>query len=158
MGGTAETVEVTSEAPQLKTDRADVSVEFTGKLATGWVHQEVRIDGFSTTQTGTAPPQVFPNQSILLVQPTNAGRESRNALAVVPSAEARVAVNLWPWLSVSAGYQFLYWSSVARPGGQVDPAVNTTQSPILGGGALVGEARPAPLFDRSDFFAHGVSL
>src|ERR1043166_4627376 len=31
VGGTSETVEVTSEAPQLKTDRADVSVEFTGK-------------------------------------------------------------------------------------------------------------------------------
>lgn len=31
VGGTSETVEVTSEAPQLKTDRADVSVEFSGK-------------------------------------------------------------------------------------------------------------------------------
>src|SRR6266536_3610401 len=31
IGGSSETVEVTSEAPQLKTDRADVSVEFTGK-------------------------------------------------------------------------------------------------------------------------------
>ncbi|HLZ44016.1 MAG TPA: TonB-dependent receptor [Candidatus Sulfotelmatobacter sp.] len=31
VGGASETVEVTSEAPQLKTDRADVSVEFTGK-------------------------------------------------------------------------------------------------------------------------------
>jgi hypothetical protein len=31
VGGASETVEVTSEAPQLKTDRADVSTEFTGK-------------------------------------------------------------------------------------------------------------------------------
>ncbi len=31
VGGTSETVEVTSEAPQLKTDRADVSVEFSGR-------------------------------------------------------------------------------------------------------------------------------
>ena len=31
VGGSSETVEVTSEAPQLKTDRADVSTEFTGK-------------------------------------------------------------------------------------------------------------------------------
>jgi outer membrane receptor protein involved in Fe transport len=31
VGGASETVEVTSEAPQLKTDRADVSVEFSGK-------------------------------------------------------------------------------------------------------------------------------
>ncbi len=29
LGGSSETVEVTSEAPQLKTDRADVSVQFT---------------------------------------------------------------------------------------------------------------------------------
>src|SRR5258706_1586677 len=31
VGGSSETIEVTSEAPQLKTDRADVSIEFTGK-------------------------------------------------------------------------------------------------------------------------------
>src|SRR5438270_2248926 len=31
VGGSSETVEVTSEAPQLKTDRADVSIEFSGK-------------------------------------------------------------------------------------------------------------------------------
>jgi len=31
VGGSSETVEVTSEAPQLKTDRADVSTEFSGK-------------------------------------------------------------------------------------------------------------------------------
>src|SRR5579863_7684166 len=31
LGGSSETVEVTSEAPQLKTDRADVATEFTGK-------------------------------------------------------------------------------------------------------------------------------
>src|SRR5208282_1282645 len=31
VGGSSETVEVTSEAPQLKTDRADVAIEFTGK-------------------------------------------------------------------------------------------------------------------------------
>jgi outer membrane receptor protein involved in Fe transport len=31
VGGSSETVDVTSEAPQLKTDRADVSIEFSGK-------------------------------------------------------------------------------------------------------------------------------
>src|SRR5260370_22332096 len=31
LGGSTETVEVTSEAPQLKTDRADVSIEFNAK-------------------------------------------------------------------------------------------------------------------------------
>ena len=31
VGGASETVEVTSEAPQLKTDRADVAIEFSGK-------------------------------------------------------------------------------------------------------------------------------
>ena len=35
VGGSSETVEVTSEAPQLKTDRADVSIEFTRKAARG---------------------------------------------------------------------------------------------------------------------------
>jgi len=49
----------------------------------------------------------------------------------------------------------IYWSSVVRPGDQVDPVVNFSQ---LFGGPLVGPAQPLPQFNRTDFFAHGLSF
>ena len=61
------------------------SIEFIGKLAVGWVHQDVRIDGYSTQQAGAATPVLFPNQTALFVQPTNAGSHSRNKFAVKPA-------------------------------------------------------------------------
>ncbi|HET7719587.1 MAG TPA: BBP7 family outer membrane beta-barrel protein, partial [Acidimicrobiales bacterium] len=58
-----------------------------------------------------------------------------------------------------AGYTVLYWSSVVRPGDQVDLLVNASQIPsnLLPTG-LVGPARPAVLFRDTDFWAQGVNL
>ena len=42
----------------------------------------------------------------------------------------------------------------------MDHNINPTQSPLFGntGGLLVGQAIPAPPFNRSDFWAHGVNF
>ena len=48
-----------------------------------------------------------------------------------------------------------YWIGVVRPGGAIDTTVNATQ---IGGGALVGAARPAPQFDTSNYWAHGANF
>ena len=44
-----------------------------------------------------------------------------------------------------------------RPGNQIDRNLNLTQG-ALGNGALTGVALPAPLFNRSDFWAQGINL
>ena len=93
-------------------------------------------------------------------QPTNVGSHTRNVAAVVPEASLNVGYRLTSWLSIIAGYTFLYASNVARPGEQVDRTVNPTQSPSFGGPAdkpLAGEARPRVRFEGSDFWAHGLS-
>jgi hypothetical protein len=56
------------------------------------------------------------------------------------------------------GYQFLYWSRVARPGEQIDRVINPTQIPVFGGNQLLGPARPEPLFTTTDFWAQGLNL
>ena len=43
---------------------------------------------------------------------------------------------------------------VLRPGDQIDRTINPTQA---AGGVLVGPPRPAPLFNTTDFWAHGVN-
>jgi hypothetical protein len=62
---------------------------------------------------------------------------------------------------VFAGYDLVYWSQVVRPGNQINHNVNLTQNAVLdpnGLGRLVGPAQPAPLFNRSDFWAQGINL
>jgi len=61
-----------------------------------------------------------------------------------------------PSIRIHAGYSFLYWTNVIRPGGGViDTSVNPTQLPP---GTLAGPGRPQPQFNRSDLWAHGINL
>jgi hypothetical protein len=69
-----------------------------------------------------------------------------------------MAFKLLEKLRATVGYDFIFWNGVVRPGEQIDRAVNLTQSPVFGTGELIGPARPAPRFERSDFIAHGLSL
>jgi hypothetical protein len=55
----------------------------------------------------------------------------------------------------------MYWNQVVRPGDQMSHSVNLTQNAVLdpnGTGKLVGPAQPAPLFNRTDFWATGLNF
>jgi len=59
------------------------------------------------------------------------------------------------------GYSFLYISGVARPGDQIDRAINPNQAPaitVANPPPLNGPSRPAFPAADSDFWAHGVNL
>lgn len=57
------------------------------------------------------------------------------------------------------GYNLLVWSSVIRPGDQVNTVVNGTQVPSNAAfGPLTGPAQPAAPFDTTAFWAHGLSF
>ena len=80
-------------------------------------------------------------------------------MAIIPEVEARIGWQLTRHLKVYAGYSFLWINTVARAGEQIDPVINVTQFPIRSGdGPLVGPARPAFSFERSDFWAQGLSV
>jgi hypothetical protein len=49
----------------------------------------------------------------------------------------------------------LYLDDVVRPGTQIDRVVNATQ---IGGGALVGPARPAFGFNSTDVWLYGANF
>jgi hypothetical protein len=64
-----------------------------------------------------------------------------------------------PQVRISVGYEFLYWSSVARPGNDIDSNINAAQvprDPRFGNG--LGDPRPAFQFHQSDFWAQGVNF
>src|SRR5262249_46513396 len=92
-------------------------------------------------------------------QQTNSGRFTRDEFTVIPEMQLKVGYGLTPSLRTYVSYSLLYWSSVARPGDQVDRVVNPLQNVLLGGtGTLAPPARPAVPFNLSDLWAQGVSL
>ena len=132
-----------------------IALDVTGCVALGSTHQVVDVQGSSVWGgTGFAlPPGVYPGG--VYTQPSNIGRTTANNFTVTPQIGLKLGWNLTPWLTANVGYDFLYWSSVVRPGNQIDHNLNATQFP---GAGVNGALLPAPQFNRSDFLAHGVSF
>ena len=135
-----------------------LSVTALAKLALGDNHEVVNINGAYTqlgavlgSAQGTFPGGIF-------TQTSSIGRHSHDEFAVVPQVQVKAGYAILPHLTATVGYDFLFWNQVVRPGSQIDHSVNLSQSMTQGGGTLIGPATPAPLFNRSDFFAHGVSF
>jgi hypothetical protein len=127
-----------------------------GKVALGESHETVTISGSTTIIT---PAGTTVAQGGLLALPTNIGRFNRDAFAVVPEVGISVGCQLTCALRVFAGYTFLYWSDVARPGDQIDRVINPTLLPVnMAVGPPVGPARPSFTFHETDFWAQGIHV
>jgi hypothetical protein len=128
-----------------------------GKLALGATHQVVRISGTTVINEPGLAPNV--QEGGLLALPTNMGTFSRDRFSVVPEIGVNVGYQVSEHIRIFAGYSFLYWSNVARPGDQIDVGINPTQLPTAAGpGTLVGPARPAFSFQDSGLWAHGINV
>ena len=55
---------------------------------------------------------------------SNIGHFSQSQFAVVPEIGVKLGYQLTPNLRLQAGYNFLFWSNVVRPGQQIDTSVN----------------------------------
>jgi hypothetical protein len=142
---------------RLELNRRRLSGSLLAKLALGSVHDVVERGGLTiirNSQDPATPSGTFAGG--LLALPTNIGRQTEEHFAVVPEVQAQLAYAWSSGLRTFVGYDFVWVSSVVRPGDQIDRAVNLTQVPAFGGSGLSGPARPAPLFETTDFWAHGV--
>lgn len=133
----------------LEVRRCRWSFEFLTRVALGNMRQTVEIDGRSSIND-TFNTVVTPGG--LLTQPTNIGTFVGDEFTVIPEAGIKVGLQLTDSIKTSIGYNYIYVSNVVRPGGQVDTGVNVSQ---IGGGALVGQARPAPRTSDTDFWLQG---
>jgi hypothetical protein len=137
--------------------RGDFFVNVRAQVALGCTHQVVDVAG----STVIAPPGQAPTvgNGGLLAQPTNSGHFTRDRFAVVPEVGVNAGYQVTEHLRAFVGYSFLYWSNVARPGDQIDRAVNPTQLPVAGATSqLIGPARPAPVLRDTDFWAQGINF
>jgi hypothetical protein len=132
-------------------------VDVLGKVALGATHEVVDIHG-STVITSPAGTTVGTPVGFLATA-SNSGQFTRDVFAVVPEIGINVGCQINTHLRASVGYTFLYWSSVARPGDQVDEGVSGTQLPTdtrFNPGS--GPARPAVLLRGTDFWAQGINF
>jgi hypothetical protein len=134
-----------------------LTLDLTGKVALGSTYQTLNINGFGEASGGSVgQPQFSPGG--IFAQPTNMGRYWAWDFSVVPEGELKIGYRVWHNLVLTAGYDFIYWSSVVRPGEQINREVNLSQSGLLGSGTLSGPAQPVAPLTRTDFYAHGLTL
>jgi hypothetical protein len=131
--------------------------ETRGTLALGSNRSIVNIDGQATAvvPVPNMPDQVIVTPAGLLAQSTNIGRYQNDEFAVAPQLGVTVGYEITCGLWATVGYNFMYWSRVARPGEQIDTDVNLSQ---LSPGGLVGLARPAFTDAITDYWAQGLTV
>jgi Putative beta barrel porin-7 (BBP7) len=148
--------------PQLGA-RAGVSygrlfAELTALIAMGPDHETLSINGNSTVTNGAfgLPTGTFIGG--VYAQPSNIGTFRRDVFSVIPEARLQFGYDVTRRLRATVGYDFLYVSDVLRPGNQIDATVNANQSGLFGTGTIQNPALPAPLLQRSDYWAQGITF
>jgi hypothetical protein len=134
-------------------------VSSTGKVALGSNHEAVEVQGTSTLFPNPGPTTTVPVGQF--AGPSNIGRRTRDEFAVIPEVEVKVGYQVTNWLRATVGYNFLYVSRVVRPGSQVDLFVNDSVNPVNGAFGVAPidrSALPQPLFNRTDFWAQGITF
>lgn len=125
------------------------------KVALGCTSSDVTIAGSTTIDTNPA----FVQNAGLLALASNSGSFTRTQFSVMPEAGVNVGVQLARHWQVLAGYSFLYWDHVLRPGDQVDRQLNPRQIPTSNlFGTQGGPLRPAYPERDSSFWVQGFSV
>jgi hypothetical protein len=135
--------------------RGPFSLEWLAKVAVGPNHGGVDISGATTVIVPGFAAQTSPGG--LLALSSNSGDFHRDRVSVVPEVGVKLGYQVTSNLRATVGYDFLYWTNVVRPGGQIDTAINPNllPPPLL---PLVGPNRPTPLLGTTDVWVQGISF
>ncbi len=138
-----------------------LSVRATARIAFGASDEGATLAG--ETSTLSFPTRLNPNGvpmtfgSGFLARPSNPGTHT-DQFAVVPEADLSLVYNLCDWMRLSVGYTFLYWSNVARSGGQVDTNINRLEVPALTPPIGVTVLPPLAQIHCTNFWAQGFNV
>jgi hypothetical protein len=133
-------------------------LQATAQIALGATQSRVGIDGATMLSTNVPGQGLAFAPGNAYTQVTNIGRTTRDRTTFVPQVTLSVGYQVTEFAAILIGYDFLYWNSVARPGDQIDRAVNPTFPPILNDGTVAGALRPERRLEHTDFWAQGVSV
>lgn len=119
------------------------SVDATMKLALGANVASTDISGGTATNANGFP--IAGTATGLLASGSNSGSYNRSDFAVVPEAGVKLGYGLTEHVRATAGYTFVYWSSVQRAPEQIDLTV-------------LSPGRPAFPDRTTDFWIQGFTL
>ncbi len=129
-------------------------VRATAKVAFGATDEGADLAGVTTSVSATGATVAAGG---FLARPSNSGSFSTEQFAIVPEAGLTLGYQVFDWMRLTAGYSFLYWSRVARPGEQVNVSVNRLEVPSLAAPTGFMVTPPAALIRSTDFWAHGIN-
>jgi hypothetical protein len=134
----------------------------TPRVGFGSNHQTVQVDG-RTTVAGRPPVAgglfAVGRNGPPTGREANNGRDIENRFTLMTEVGGQAGIQVTNGMRVAVGYNFLYLNNVARPGKQIDPAVNPRLVPASDAfGTLSGVRAPNPTFDREPFWAHGATF
>jgi hypothetical protein len=118
------------------------SLNGTAKLAIGATHEVVTVNGSSYILPPNAAPTTLTGGNFATLQ---IGRYSNDRFALAPEATLALGYQITPHIRATIGYNFLFLSSVVRPGNQID---NTFD----------GITHPTVPMSSSSFWAQGLNL
>lgn len=136
--------------------RGPWSLDLRAKLGLGATHQTVDIDGGQRITSLDGRVQTF--RGGLYALPSNIGHHSQTRFAFVPEVGLKVGYNVTDNVRIYAGYDFVYWSSVLRPGDQIDPVLDANTIPNSGAPfPTANQVRPRVPFRTTSYWAHGLN-
>jgi hypothetical protein len=127
-------------------------------VALGTTYQEVDIQGSQVVTDAAGRVTTFPG-GLLALPGANIGRVEDDEFTVVPQVGVNLGYRITERITLFGGYSFLYWSSVVRPGDQIDPVLDVNRIPnFVTDPTPVIPPRPANPFKRSDLWVHGLNF
>ena len=128
------------------------------KVALGVSVQSTDINGGINTVAGNVAPDRVGG---LLALNSNIGHYTRSTFAVVPEVNLNVGYDVTSHLRAFVGYNFLYWSDVARPGAQIDRTLDENRIPNFTMNRTVPAAtssRPVGQVESESFWVQGINF
>ncbi|GIW79779.1 MAG: hypothetical protein KatS3mg105_1586 [Gemmatales bacterium] len=125
-----------------------------GKIAAGGIVQSIQLVNF-TTINSAASGQAFTNGGAL-TPIAGALQTGRTRYALVPEFNVNVGVQLTSNIKVSVGYNFLYITTVARPGNQIVFAPTNEAIRLAGTENALAPVQPTFVYQDIDFIAQGL--
>ncbi|HZV04256.1 MAG TPA: BBP7 family outer membrane beta-barrel protein [Gemmataceae bacterium] len=129
------------------------SVDLRTSIALGGTQQNVNISGSTSSQGPGIVPVTLPGG--LLALSSNIGSHTRSMVSMVEEVGVNLGYQFTNHIRGFVGYNFLWWSSVVRPGEQIDTVVNPNLIPPVTPNG--GPSRPAFSFHGSDFWVQGIT-
>lgn len=125
--------------------------EIRAKIAAGITRQTITINGV------TVPAD--PNRAGgLLALPSNIGDTKRDVFSIVPEIGLNVGYDINQHCRIFAGASFMYWTNVARPGPQIDRALDVNQIPGFPAAPPASQVRPLVPTQAQNVWVTGVNV